>query len=291
MATRVAFCHDFRQSILYEVCPDYRCLIAISVPKDRYISQTREHSYLYQVNEMSDILFDVRDEVGVLTFNRPSSRNALTLAMYEKLAEIAQSIIDNSTPIRVLIITGAGDKAFAAGTDINSFDTLNSPDDAIEYERLMDRVLSTLEQVPVPTIAAIRGACTGGGAAIALCCDLRIADRHLRFGFPIAKTLGNCLSTRNLARIVESLGANLTREILLTARLLSIEEACDVKLINQCHHDPLAQAQLQAEQFKLLAPLTISATKEGLRRLREQWSAVDDDDLIVQCYTSDDFRF
>lgn len=238
----------------------------------------------------NDLLFEVTDDIGVLTFNRAHSRNALTLAMYEELAEISQSIIDGRTKLRALIITGAGNKAFAAGTDINSFDQMASPDDALDYETLMDRVLSLLEQVPVPTIAAVQGACTGGGAAIALCCDMRIADRHLRFGFPIAKTLGNCLSTRNLARVVEALGANLTREILLTARLMSIDEACDVRLVNQCHHDPLGQSMRVARGFKQLAPLTLSATKEGLRRLRQEWSQVADDDLIVECYTSDDFR-
>jgi len=237
-----------------------------------------------------ELLFEVTDDVGVITFDRERARNALTLAMYEELAEISQSIIDGRTKLRALIITGAGNKAFAAGTDINSFDQLSSPDDALDYERLMDRVLELLEQVPVPTIAAIQGACTGGGAAIALCCDLRISDRHLRFGFPIAKTLGNCLSTRNLARVVDSLGANLAREIMLTARLIEIDEACDVKLVNQCHHDPVAQAMRLAEGFKQLAPLTLSATKEGLRRIRQGWSQVADDDLIVECYTSDDFR-
>jgi len=113
-----------------------------------------------------ELLFEVTDDVGVITFDREHARNALTLAMYEELAEISQSIIDGRTKLRALVITGAGNKAFAAGTDINSFDQLSSPDDALDYERLMDRVLELLEQVPVPTIAAIQGACTGGGAAI-----------------------------------------------------------------------------------------------------------------------------
>jgi enoyl-CoA hydratase len=238
----------------------------------------------------SELTFVIENDVGLMTLNRPHRRNALTLPMYEQLAEICQSIIDGRVSLRAMIITGAGNKAFAAGTDISSFESLISADDALAYEHLMDRVLGLLERVPVPTVAAIRGACTGGGAAIALCCDMRIADDKLQFGFPIARTLGNCLSTRNLARIVESLGASLTRDILLTARLIQIDEALDVRLVSELQDEPLKRALELAETFKQHAPLTMAASKEGLRRIRQQWAAVEDDDLIVECYTSEDFR-
>ncbi|MFT5894657.1 MAG: enoyl-CoA hydratase [bacterium] len=238
----------------------------------------------------SELTFVNDNDVGLITLNRPHKRNALTLSMYDQLAEICQDIIDGRVALRAMIITGAGDKAFAAGTDISSFEGLISADDALKYEQMMDRVLGLFESVPVPTVAAIRGACTGGGAAIALCCDLRIADDNLQFGFPIARTLGNCLSTRNLARIVESLGASLTRDILLTARLIRIDEALDVRLVSEFHEEPLKRALELAETFKQHAPLTMAASKEGLRRIRQQWAAVADDDLIVECYTSEDFR-
>lgn len=238
----------------------------------------------------SELTFDIKNDVGLITLNRPHRRNALTLAMYEQLADISQNVIEGGVSLRALVITGSGDKAFAAGTDISSFESLLSAEDALGYERLMDRVLGLLEEVPVPTVAAIRGACTGGGAAIALCCDMRISDDTLKFGFPIARTLGNCLSTRNLSRIVECLGAPLTREILLTARLIEIDEALDVRLVNELHENPLCRALQLAEIFKQHAPLTMAASKEGLRRIRNQWATVDDDDLIVQCYTSEDFR-
>jgi len=238
----------------------------------------------------SELTFVIENDVGLITLNRPHKRNALTPSMYEQLAEICQSIIDGTVSIRAVIITGAGEKAFAAGTEISSFENLLSADDALNYEHLMDRVLELLERVPVPTIAAIRGACTGGGAAIALCCDLRIADGNLQFGFPIARTLGNCLSTRNLARAVDTLGASLTREILLTARLIKIDEALSVRLVAECRDEPLNRALELAETFKKNAPLTMAASKEGLRRIRQQWAAVEDDDIIVECYTSEDFR-
>jgi len=194
-----------------------------------------------------ELQFRQKGETGVITFNRPEARNALTFDMYESLAKLCESVLDKSLLIRSLIITGAGDRAFAAGTDIAAFRDFRSEEDALGYERTMDRVLGLLESLPIPTVAAIRGACTGGGAAIAACCDLRVASEDIRFGFPIARTLGNCLSVGNLSHAL-----------------------CEVMHGN--------------------APLTIAASKEGLRRLREHAAAVKGDDLIIQCYTSHDFR-
>lgn len=240
---------------------------------------------------MSDELqYETQGATGVITFNRPQARNALTFDMYESLAAVCDSIHDRTLTIRALVITGAGDKAFAAGTDIAQFRDFRTADDALGYERTMDRVLGLLESVPIPTIAAIRGACTGGGAAIAACCDLRVASDDIRFGFPIARTLGNCLSVGNLSRLVELLGASRTREILMTSRLIKNDEALSIGLINESVADPLSRAHELAELLESHAPLTLAASKEGLRRLREQAASVAGDDLIVQCYTSEDFR-
>lgn len=242
------------------------------------------------MSDHEEFMYSESDDIGLITLNRPQARNALTFEMYESLAEICNRIIDKESTIKALIITGAGDKAFAAGTDISRFRDFKGPDDALGYERTMDRVLGTLESVPVPTIAAIQGACTGGGAAIAACCDIRIANTDLKFGFPIARTLGNCLSVGNLSRLVELLGTSRTREILLTSRLIGSEEALSIALINECVNDPMARARELSTALKQQAPLTIAATKEGLRRLREHAANVEGDDLVVQCYTSDDFR-
>src|ERR1041384_7287390 len=121
------------------------------------------------MTEQSDILFNVRDGIGRVTFNRPQARNAFTFEMYERLAGICQQA-DRDHSIKVLILTGAGDKAFASGTDINQFRAFKTAQDAIDYEARNDRVLGVLEQCRVPTIAAIAGACTGGGAATAAWC-------------------------------------------------------------------------------------------------------------------------
>lgn len=240
---------------------------------------------------MSDeLLFKQVGDVGVITFNRPDARNALTFDMYEVLADHCKSVLDKSLPIRSLILTGSGDKAFAAGTDISGFKNFRTEADALGYERTMDRVLGLLESLPIPTVAAIRGACTGGGAAIAACCDIRVVSDDIKFGFPIARTLGNCLSVGNLSRLVELLGAPRTREILITSRLIKSDEAQSIGLVNEIVADPMARALELCEQLSGHAPLTIAASKEGLRRLREHAANVHGDDLIIQCYTSEDFR-
>src|SRR3974377_77926 len=150
--------------------------------------------------ETTDILFDLRDGIGRVTFNRPQARNAFTFAMYERLAAICDEA-NRDRAIKVLVFQGAGDKAFASGTDINQFRAFTTPQHALDYEARIDRVLTQLEQCRVPTIAAINGACTGGGAGIAACCDLRIGTKAAKIGFPIARTLGHCLSMSHISRV------------------------------------------------------------------------------------------
>src|SRR6202161_1454891 len=140
-----------------------------------------------QQTAANDMLFELRDGIGRVTFNRPAARNAFTFAMYERLAQICEEA-DSDRAIKVLVFQGAGDKAFAAGTDINQFREFTTPQHALDYESRIDRVLGKLEACRVPTIAAINGACTGGGAGIAACCDLRIGTKTMKMGFPIGRT-------------------------------------------------------------------------------------------------------
>src|SRR6202163_5023109 len=165
-----------------------------------------------------DLLFEIDGGIGQVTFNRPHARNAFTFEMYERLAEICEQG-HRGLAIKVLVLRGAGDKAFASGTDINQFRAFKTPQDAIDYENRIDRVITTLEQCRVPTIAAINGACTGGGAGIAAACDLRIGTSTAKFGFPIARTLGNCLSAANIGRLSALLGPTRLKEIIFTAAL------------------------------------------------------------------------
>lgn len=236
-----------------------------------------------------ELLFEVRDGVGFITFNRPAQRNALTWAMYDGLVT-ALGAVERDRSVRAIVIAGAGGKAFAAGTDIGQFRTFNAPEDAIGYEQRIDGVLNVLEACRVPTIAAIAGACTGGGAAIAACCDLRIAAEGARFGFPIAKTLGNCLSMANLARLSALIGAARVKEVIFTARLIEADEAKAIGLVGEVvPTEALAErAEALARTVASHAPLTLRSTKMALRKLRA--AVEEDEELILMCYQSADFR-
>jgi enoyl-CoA hydratase len=239
-----------------------------------------------------DLLFTLEDGIGRIIFNRPQARNAFTFAMYERLAEICERA-NTDRSIKVLLLRGAGDKAFAAGTDINQFRAFKTPQDAIDYENRIDRVLGTLERCRVPTIAAITGACTGGGAGIAASCDLRIGTRTTRIGFPIARTLGNCLSMSNVSRLAALIGPARVKDLIYTARLVEAEEAASIGLLTEIVDDLAALDKRADEVARLVAgnaPLTLSATKQALSRLQKRLTRDEGEDLILMCYQSQDFR-
>jgi enoyl-CoA hydratase len=239
---------------------------------------------------MAAFSYAVEDGIGRFAFERPEARNALTYEMYEGVRDVCRDVADDGS-VRALVITGSGG-SFAAGTDMALFRSFETPEDAWAYEERMEAVFEAIERCPVPTVAAIDGACTGGGATIAAACDLRLATKRLKFGVPIARTLGNCLSAANLARLVRVLGSARARDLLLTARLVEAEEAAAIGLVREVvdDADALAARALElARQLATHAPLTMHATKEGLRRL-EAANTIDDRDLVARCYTSADFK-
>ena len=240
-----------------------------------------------------EILYAVENGVGTITLNRPQARNALTFAMYERIAEICREPAAHGDP-RVIVMTGAGDKAFAAGTDIAQFRAFKNAEDALAYEERIETVIGTIERCPVPTLAAISGAFTGGGAAIGLACDLRIATETARFGFPIARTLGNCLSMENYARLYAMLGPARVKDIVFTARLVEAQEGQRIGLYSELlldHAALMARAGELAQTIAGHAPLTMRATKEAMRRLTAATAhGLDGSDLVTLCYTSADFR-
>lgn len=242
---------------------------------------------------MSDhVLVSSEGPVKLVTLNRPDKFNALTFEMYARLAEVCTSVPDDGS-VRAIIITGAGARAFAAGTDISLFRNFSSEADGIKYEKSADETFTAIEACPVPTIAAIAGACTGGGAGIAACCDMRIATRDVKFGFPIARTLGNLLSAATLARLVGRLGEARVIDMIYTSRLIEAEEALRIGLVSEVCDDHAAlmrRAHALAAQIAGYAPLTLRATKEILRRLRQAQPRVNDDDIVAKVYTSADFR-
>ena len=241
---------------------------------------------------MPDLLHERRGDVAWITFNRPEARNALTFAMYEELAKICAAANGDAT-LRAMVLRGAGDKAFASGTDINQFREFKTPQDALDYEARIDRILTAVEQCRVPTIAAIAGACTGGGAGIAACCDLRVAAKNARIGFPIARTLGNCLSSANLARLTALVGPARVKEMIFTAKLIGAEDAAKIGLVHEVVEDVAAlekRADELSREVAGMAPLTLRSTKEGLRRLQQRLSREEAQELILMCYMSADFR-
>lgn len=239
-----------------------------------------------------DILTERRGRVLWITFNRPQARNAMKLAMYERLAELCGEI-NADDELRAVVLTGAGDKAFVAGTDISEFDVFKEPADALGYEHKMGGVIETLEAVRIPLVAAIRGACTGGGMSIATACDLRIATPSSRFGFPVARTLGNCLSIANYARLLDIVGPTAVKEMVYLAKLIDAHQAHALRYLNEVVPNEdglLARAAEIAETIAGNAPLTIRATKEAIRRITNGGRTADDRDLILSCYMSSDFR-
>ncbi len=247
---------------------------------------------------MSELLFDHTGSDGsiaTVTFNRPEARNALTWTMYAALEEACE-VVDRDDTIKVLILQGAGDKAFVSGTDISQFTSFEEDSDAIEYERKLERLISRLETVNKPVIAAVQGVAVGAGAALALVSDLRYCTPESRIGFPIARTLGNCLSVAIHSRIVDAIGPARTKELMFRARLVGAQEALQLGLVNEIFEtDQLSHRVRQiAEEISQNAPLTLQVTKEAVRRLQHHRRAVGEDilgeDLIVRAYMSEDFR-
>jgi enoyl-CoA hydratase len=239
-----------------------------------------------------EILYAVNEGVGRITFNRPQARNAFTFQMYERLAEICQKAAADSS-VKVLVLTGADETAFAAGTDISEFKKFSTAQDALDYEARINGLLGAFERIPIPTIAAIAGACTGGGTTIAACCDLRIGAANARFGVPIGRTLGNCLSMANYVRLSALLGPARVKEIIFTARLIDSAEARAIGLLIEVLPDYAAlqnRADELARTVASQAPLTLRVTKEALRRIKEKMTPEEDANLILACYMSRDFR-
>ena len=238
-----------------------------------------------------DILFEAKDGIAWLVFNRPAARNALTFAMYDRLFELCARV-DADPSIRVLILRGAGDKAFVAGTDISEFRGFKEPKDSIEYEARMDKVFDALEDLRVPTIAAIQGACTGGGAGIAAGCDLRIGSPSARFGFPIARTLGNTLSTRNFARLAGLIGVARTKDIVFLARLMDADEMRAIGLLNEIAPEEALYGRAEEMARTLLqhAPLTLRSAKQELNRILRGWAPASDEAHVTEAYMSQDFK-
>jgi enoyl-CoA hydratase len=240
-----------------------------------------------------ELLTEQRGPVRWIIFNRPHARNALTWNMYARLMEVCEQI-NADRAVRAVVLTGSGGRAFVAGTDISQFKAFKTEKDALDYEAKGNLVMTTLESVRVPVIAAIAGPCTGAGAMIAACSDIRIGSPSARYGFPIARTLGNCLSMANYTRAAALIGFGKLKDLIMRARLMDAQEMLECGLLSELTADEeslAARAQELAEEVAANAPLTLWATKEALRRVRDRLLPEGtDSDLILACYMSNDFR-
>jgi enoyl-CoA hydratase/carnithine racemase len=240
--------------------------------------------------ETDQLLFERRGSVAFITFNRPEARNAMTWEMYDALYACCEEV-DADDDVRVLVLRGAGDKAFVAGTDIKQFLEFESGEDGVVYEERMERIVGRLETVRKPTVAVIDGYAIGGGLAIAAVSDLRLCTPEAKFGMPIARTLGNCLSVENYARLVALLGPARTKALIFTARMFSAEEALSAGFATEVV--PREEMDGRVEELCAAlashAPITLRVTKEAVRRLTLA-GLPDANDLVVETYGSADFR-
>jgi enoyl-CoA hydratase/carnithine racemase len=191
-----------------------------------------------------------------------------------------------------MVLRGAGGKAFVAGTDISQFTHFEGADDGLRYERDGDERTGRIARVKKPVIAMIQGFAVGGGFGIAAGADVRIATPDARFGAPIARTLGNCLSMKAYARYVDLVGASRLKEMILTARLLTADEALAAGFVHEVIAADAIEARVAAlaQTIASHAPITLWVTKEAVRRIQEARPVPDGDDLIAATYGSDDFR-
>jgi enoyl-CoA hydratase/carnithine racemase len=241
-------------------------------------------------DKLAQVVLEVRGNIAYIHFDHVAARNAMTVGMYQSLQTLCMDIA-KKPEIRVLVLRGAGGKSFVAGSDIAQFADFQSGQDGIHYEERIDQYLAPLAMLPIPTIAVIEGMAVGGGLAIATCCDFRIATPDARFGVPIAKTLGNCLSASNLAWLVSHLGVPIVKRMLLLAEMISAPELLKQGYLQKiCEPQDLDQEiYALAERLKSLAPITQKSSKLMLaRQIANQ--ATNCQDLISETYASADFK-
>ncbi|MFZ0846144.1 MAG: enoyl-CoA hydratase [Pseudolabrys sp.] len=231
--------------------------------------------------------------VGYLTFNNPERHNAVSLEMWEAAAGILEEF-KNDKNIRVVVLSGAGGKAFVSGADISKFESERSSKDAIDrYNVAVDKANTAVYEFPKPTIAMIRGYCIGGGVGLALCCDLRICSDNSKFGVPAAK-LGLGYGFTGIKKLVDVVGPSFAKEIFYTARQFTAPEALAMGLVNRM----LPETELEkyvadyAATISGNAPMTVDAVKfivgevvkpESKRDLKKAA------DLVAACFASNDY--
>jgi len=228
--------------------------------------------------------------VARVTFDQQPALNALSMEMWGQLGEISRSVATDSS-VRCVIFRGAGGKAFVSGTDITGFLSFENGRDGVAYEAKMDEYIGTVEAIPQPTLAVVEGWAVGGGVAISCACDFRIATPDAKFGSPLGRTIGNCLSGKGYARLVGHVGIAQAKRMLLAGEMITAPEMMNLGLLYSVVEREELDAAVDAFAEKLAsqAPLTVKASKEAMRRLNYR-AMPDIEDLIEMVYGSNDFR-
>ena len=240
------------------------------------------------------ILSTVSGPVGTLIFNNPERHNAISLEMWQYATTVLEHLAEDPA-VRVVVLTGAGDKAFVSGADISKFESERATSEAVaKYNAAVERFSQFLLDYSKPTIAMIRGYCMGGGVGIAVCCDLRIANENARFGIPAAK-LGLGYGLENISRLMSLVGPQFVNEMLFTARQSNAAEASQMGLVNRVVRDHEIESYVRdmAETIAGNAPLTIRAVKGIVRELLRDSGTRDFaacEMLVRQCFDSADYK-
>ncbi|MBC7897759.1 MAG: enoyl-CoA hydratase/isomerase family protein [Cytophagaceae bacterium] len=239
--------------------------------------------------EAGEVRVDIRGPVATIVFDRPAARNAMTWAMYDAL-DAALEQMAGMDDLRVLVLRGMGSH-FVAGTDISQFVDFTTGADGLAYEKRLEATVARLDTLKVATIAGVQGYAVGGGLALAAACDLRLCTPDAQFGVPIARTVGNCLSMANYARLVAHFGVSRTMQMLLTAEFMTAAEALALGFVLPLADPRAFDSRLTALCTRLAghAPITVQVTREAIRRIVARFDA-EGDDLVTRAYASDDFR-
>ena len=243
--------------------------------------------------ETDRILSRKEGGVGYLTFNNPARHNAMSLDMWEATGNVLADFAKDDA-VRVVVLSGAGGKAFVSGADISRFGEERANEEAIKrYNVIVDQSSAALYEFPKPTIAMIRGYCVGGGLGIAVCCDLRIATDVSRFAIPAAK-LGLGYGFTGIKRLTDLVGPSFAKEIFYTARQFSAAEAHNMSLVNRVLPDAEIEAYVKtyADTIAGNAPLTVNSVKYIVGETQKDESNRDTKrcaELVMNCFASKDY--
>jgi enoyl-CoA hydratase/carnithine racemase len=240
------------------------------------------------------MLSRIEGRVGIMTFNNPEKHNAVSFEMWEAAERILDGFINNPE-VRVIVLTGAGGKAFVSGADISKFESERASEEAVaKYNALVDKVYTQIYQMKKPTIAMIRGYCIGGGLNLAICCDMRFATESSKFALPAAK-LGLGYGYNGLRRYIETIGAPATKEIFFTARQFTAAEAYRWTMINEIIPDADLETHVMgvANMIADNAPLTIATIKASTVEILKNDADQDIakcDAMVAACFASADYK-